>query len=674
LIETTRAALVLVDLQRDFLDTVPLYPAADRLVERVSRLLARCREAGIPVFHIRTVVARDGRNLMPHWRRNGIRRCIEGTAGAEPPPALQSQETERVYTKPFFSAFGNPRLHGDLSQAGIKTLLVAGIHTHACIHATVLDAYQLGYAVKLVTDAIGSYAPLHAELTVSHLAGRACEAVDSGTLFPDLTRPGQALPCAAGCEEFPVLYMDGRWHPASDHDFWEQRDPCDWDRMLGLVPIGRRQDAIQAAKRAAGAQEVWGRRPLDDRLRVLKAWHAALERRRPQFVDLLIREVGKPRRDAEAEYDYALGLLNETVKRAGQEAKVAFPGGAAVRYRPRGVVAVVTPWNNPLALPVGKLAPALAYGNAVVWKPALQSPALVRLQVAALEEAGLPDNCLNVVMGDAETAQFLLHSPEVTAVSFTGSEAAGSQISAVCGQRGIALQAELGGNNPAVVSARCDVEGAARALAMAAFSFSGQRCTAPRRLVVQEDIHARFCGALVDAVRDLVLGDPGSADTRLGPLISRQCQARMRALVEKGLSEGGRLLTGGGIPSTLKRGCWFEPTVFDRLPETSPLVQEEAFGPLLVIQEARDFGHAIALCNHVRQGLRAILYSSDPFEQQRFVDEVHAGVVHINEAASRIAPDMPFLGWKSSGMGLPEHGRWDRDFYTLTQTVYRQRR
>ena len=274
------------------------------------------------------------------------------------------------------------------------------------------------------------------------------------------------------------------------------------------------------------------------------------------------------------------------------------------------MIAAVTPWNNPLALPVGKIAPALAYGNSLVWKPAPQAPELAMLLIETLRDAGLADDCLTVVMGDAQTVRALLRRPEISALSFTGSERAGRQIAGLCGLKGIALQAELGGNNAALITANADIDNAASQLARAAFSFSGQRCTAPRRLIVEEAVRERFCAALLANVGELRIGDPDLVETQVGPLSSKQAQARMEALVATGLQAGGRLLAGGRTPPALAQGCWFEPTVFADLPVTCPLVQEESFGPLVVIQAARDFEHGVALCNAVRQGLRAILYSA----------------------------------------------------------------
>lgn len=664
----SRRALLLVDLQRDFLDEPALTPPAPVLVERVGALVARCRDAGVRVVHVRTVAGRDGSGRMPHWVRGGDDRCIEGTPGAGPPDAIEATPGEPVYHKTFYSAFDAAGLDDALRAREIDTLLVAGVHTHACIQATVLDAYRLGYAVRLVSDATASYSPLHADLATRHLRGRACEAVTVAQLFPGWTGGGQGA--GRDCETHPVAFIGGQWQPAAAHEVRTLRDPCAWDRTVGRVPLAGATEVARAAAASAAAQPDWAQRTSGERAEVLYAWATALERRQGELVELLVREVAKPRAAGEAELGYALDLLRGTLDRSAHEPQEESAGGARVRYCPLGAVAVVTPWNNPLALPVGKLAPALIYGNTVVWKPALQAPLLARALVESLVEAGLPPGCVNAVFGDAGTVQRLVQCPEVAAVSFTGSEDAGREIGVACSLRGIPLQAELGGNNAALVAADADVDAAARDLAAAAFSFSGQRCTAPRRLIVVEPVYDAFRAAFGEAVGALKVGDPRERDTHVGPLISRSCQAAMEQWVHTAVCEGAHVVTGGRIPDGLGYGCWFEPTVLAGARSESAIVQEETFGPLVVLLKARDLDDGIRLCNGVRHGLRAVLYATSPQAQARFLERVRAGVVHLNGAAAAIEAAAPFLGWGGSGVGPPEHGRWDRDFFTRTQAVY----
>lgn len=268
------------------------------------------------------------------------------------------------------------------------------------------------------------------------------------------------------------------------------------------------------------------------------------------------------------------------------------------------------------------------------------------------------------------TGRWLLSHPQVAAVSFTGSIAAGRQVAAACGARGKLVQAELGGNNAVVVGRSADIEATARQVAAAAFSFAGQRCTAPRRLIVAQEVYAEFITAMISQVAHLRVGRPQEADTRLGPLISRERQRHTDALVEECRREGGQVICGGRIPPGFDGGCWYEPTLISGLRPQSRAVRDEAFGPLAVVLEAQDFDDALRSCNGVDQGLVAILYSSDPDEQRRFLDQAEAGILRIDDPQAGIHPDAPFTGWKASGIGLPEHGRWDGAFYTQPQAVY----
>jgi alpha-ketoglutaric semialdehyde dehydrogenase len=660
-----KMALLLVDVQNDFLKEPSLTPPAGALVSAISELLTACRAASLPIIHIRTLVSPDGSDRMPHWSHNNDERCVKGSRGAEPPEGLEEASDEPVLPKRFFSAFGSGELDPLLRNVGVRTVLVAGVHIHACVQATILDAYQLGYDVRIVTDAVGSYAPMHAELVLRHLVGRACQEITVAELRPrPILRERKEF-----AQSLPVACVNGDWVSADGHRCLELRNPSDWNRVLGSQPLGNRHDAGRAAVASARAAILWARLPPLERVAVLQRLVRGIESQRDACIDLIILEVGKPRVDAEAEFLFAMGLMQATMDRVLQES-LEYAGDAQVRYCPHGVVAVITPWNNPLALPVGKIFPALIYGNTVVWKPALQTPGLVRILIEAAAAASLPRGCLNVVLGDADTGRALLQCQEVSAVTFTGSEAAGREIAVTCALRGVALQAELGGNNAALVASCSEVEQAAKDLAAAAFSFSGQRCTAPRRTVVVADVFDRFCEALVEATRQLRIGAPEDGATRIGPLISRSRQAAMTAWTKDVVKDGGRVLHGGRIPTGFEEGCWFEPTLIGGLSPRAPLVQEETFGPLLTVQKAKDFPDGLSRVNQVRQGLRAILYSDDDQERAMFVRDAEAGLLHVQTAAARFDVNAPFLGWKTSGMGLAEHGRWDRDFYTRVQAVY----
>jgi len=342
----------------------------------------------------------------------------------------------------------------------------------------------------------------------------------------------------------------------------------------------------------------------------------------------------------------------------------------SVRQAPLGTVALLTPWNNPVAIPVGKLAPALGFGNTVLWKPAHQAPGCARVVAECLAAAGLPPGTVNLVFGEADTARQIIADPRVAAVAVTGSHATGRSAAALCGHFQKPLQAELGGNNAAVVLRDADLEAEAVGLAVASFGFAGQRCTATRRFIVERAVAGPFTRALQDAVAALRIGDPAATDTQVGPLISLTARDQVLAVLERARAEGGRVLCGGTLPAGLDHGAYLAPALVTGLAPEADLVQEETFGPVAVIQLADDLDEALRLANGVRQGLVAGLATRDPAALRRFVEEVEAGIVKLTPGALPVHADAPFGGWKASGIGPPEHGAWDREFYSRPQALY----
>ena len=285
--------------------------------------------------------------------------------------------------------------------------------------------------------------------------------------------------------------------------------------------------------------------------------------RRDDFLRCLTLDIGKPLFDAQQEFDYAMQLLDSCLNREQnliQQLK-SDRGMVAMRNCPLGCVGIITPWNNPLAIPIGKLAPALLYGNSVVWKPAPPASGLAMLLMDSLIACGLPANVLNVIFGGADTGVALAFSDGLNALSFTGSVAAGRQLAVICASKSIPLQAELGGNNGVIVTPHCQVTQVASALADTVFSFSGQRCTAPRRLIVERAVLDEFTIAFLNRVSELQIGLPQDINTRIGPLLSLERQETMAAIVADALATGARLLYGGGVPKEFESGCWFDPTV-----------------------------------------------------------------------------------------------------------------
>ena len=641
-------ALLLVDVQNDYLAHPGLYPDRSSLSAAIGRLLALGRARGWPIFHVQTRAAADGSNWMPHWQAQGRGYCIEGSAGAEPPHEAQPAPGEIVLAKSHYSAFQNPELARLLALRSVGRLVVAGVHSHACIRASVTDAYARGLEVVLPLEAIGSYDPEHGALTLEWLEGRAARCMTLSQLAGE---------DAAG----PELLVRA--------SAWQHRNPSDRSDILFEVPLMDRGEVFAAAQALNGRASGWAATPMEERVRRLRSWCDRLAADREGWIDVLVRDVGKPRRDAEGELAYAFALLDHICDTLADSEP---GGGREVRYRPHGMVGLVTPWNNPFAIPISKIAPALGFGNVALWKPALPAAALSDRLMRSLADADLAE-CVGLVTGDAAAGQAVVQAPGIGAVSFTGSIAAGRQIIQRCGRLARPLQAELGGNNAAIVLAVDDIEPIARDLAAAMFSFAGQRCTAIRRVIVEADIFDSFAAVLAAAVEDLRVGDPSDAATQVGPVISEPVRARLLERVGEALAAGARLVIGGDIPAhCAEAGCWLNPTVLTGLAEHSPILREEMFGPVVALTAARDLEDALGQHNRFEQGLLGAIYTQDEASQARFLDRAEAGLLLVNQARPAFSAAGPFVGWKASGYGLPEHGRWNRDVYTRAQAVYRR--
>ena len=307
----------------------------------------------------------------------------------------------------------------------------------------------------------------------------------------------------------------------------------------------------------------------------------------------------------------------------------------------------------------------------MVWKPALATSRTTLAVLQCLLKAGLPNSLIATVFGNANVAKKIIKHPSIDAVSLTGSSQTGAQVERLCAQHNKAFQAELGGNNAVIVLSDADIDIAAQALAKSAFSFAGQRCTATRRIIVEASIRDAFVVKLLAAVKTINIGAPDEASTQIGPLISAEQRNRVAHVVEQALQQTDcQLLSGGNIVESLQQGYWYQPTVIEAGSADSSIVQDETFGPVLVIQLANDFDEAIMLCNNVKQGLAASIYTDNVELQQRFIASAQAGMLRINPAEFIIHPDAPFLGWKASGIGPPEHGLWDREFFSRAQVIY----
>jgi acyl-CoA reductase-like NAD-dependent aldehyde dehydrogenase len=622
-------------------------------------------------MHIHTLVRSDGRDRMPHWKEQGIWECVEGTPGCRPPKRLEPLLGEPVFRKRFYSALGVDDLLAALEDLAVDHLIVAGLYLHGCVRSTVLDAYARGFTIWVAEDATASTDPLHAQVTRQLLAGRIATFLQSKDVLKKLENSESPAPSSTARIQ-PVGYIGDKWITAGRHALWEKRNPTNWEEVLARVPMATEGDVAAAATASLRAQPAWVSTPAESRAQLLVSWADRLASRESDLAQLIALELGKPIRLATDEVRFAVRLIRATAGAitSDQPWQACNSEQAYARRCSVGIVGIITPWNNPVAISAGKIAPAIGLGNGVIWKAAPHAPRTAVVLMDTMSEAGLPQGLVNVVFGGPQTVRGLISRTEIAVISFTGSCDAGRQVASLCGRHGKLLQAELGGNNAAVIMPDADLETSARELAASAFSFAGQRCTATRRFIIHYDIARQFREALVVATESLPVGDPMDPQTHVGPVISREKQERLKKEVQAACFCGARLLCGGRIPSAWTMGCWFEPTLLDAPNPSLPIVQEETFGPVALLQVARNIEDALDRLNGVAQGLIASLYSQDRDAQRLFLKKAECGILKLNQPTVGVIPGAPFGGWKASGLGPPEHGVGDRECYTRWQSVY----
>ena len=469
-------------------------------------------------------------------------------------------------------------------------------------------------------------------------------------------------------------YVGGEWIESHTGDTFETTDPANPEEVVASYPESDEEDAERAIEAANEAADEWAETPGPERGRILTKAGALLDQRQDDLTELLVREEGKTWSEANGEVQRAIDIFSYYGAKASDLGGTVKSSSARdtrlyTKDEPVGVAGLITPWNYPIAIPAWKIAPALATGNTVVIKPAALAPGVVHEIASALEEAGLPDGVLNVVTGPGSVVGGTIASHEdVDAVSFTGSTAVGQTVYDTATEDGKRVQLEMGGKNPAVVGESADVEEAADIVAAGAFGVTGQACTATSRAIVHESIYDEFVDAVVDRAEDIDHGH-GLDDPGMGPHVSEDELEGTLEYVSIAEDEGATLETGG---SALDReGYFVEPAVFSDVDADMTIAQEEVFGPVLAVIPVSDFDEAVHIANDVDYGLSASVITDDHTEANRFVDEIEAGVVKINEKTTGLELHVPFGGMKdSSSETWREQGDAGLDFYTISKTVY----
>jgi acyl-CoA reductase-like NAD-dependent aldehyde dehydrogenase len=457
-----------------------------------------------------------------------------------------------------------------------------------------------------------------------------------------------------------------------DRESIEVTDPARPGQVVARFPAATAQDVEAAVAASAGAARRWAALPQPRRADVLRVAADLLEAR--PWAEVLCRENGKTINEARGEVARTIQILRyyagEGAQPMGTTVPSTNPKTVLLTFRkPLGTVAVVTPWNFPMAIPAWKIAPALVYGNPVVLKPSGLAPTSAWALVEALRDAGLPEGVLTFVTGrSSDIGPVLTGSTDVTALSFTGSSQVGRALQAEVVARGGKVQLELGGSNPTIVLDDAPIDRAVDIALGAAMRMAGQKCTATSRAIVAASRFDEFRDRVVARAAEIRVGDPLDAGTYMGPLITEAARAEVLDAVARGAADGGRLLTGG---ETIPGEGWFmQPTVFDSVAPDSFLGQAEVFGPIMSLFPAPDDEAAVALANGTEFGLSASIVTNDLSRAMHLASTVQAGVIKVNSESAGLEYQVPFGGTKASSSFSREQGKAAVEFFTETSTVY----
>ena len=469
-------------------------------------------------------------------------------------------------------------------------------------------------------------------------------------------------------------FIAGQWLPSAADDWVPDLNPSDASDVVAEVPRGAPHDVERAVAAAAGAADAWRSLTGPARAELLYNWGSAIATRSEEIAQAVTREVGKPIGESRGEVMRCVTILRyfagEAVREIGDVIPAQAPGALQFSLRePLGVVALITPWNFPVAIPMWKTAPALAFGNTVVLKPAEAAAHSAILLAECAAAAGLPAGVFNVVLGSGERiGSALLNAPAVRAVSFTGSGRIGASVASACAARNIRYQTEMGGKNVAIVLSDADLKQAATLTAAGAMRYAGQKCTATSRVVVAKSVESQFLDELRAQVKSLPLGPVTDPAAAIGPVISASSRDAIRKAVEK--SKGERLYV-GEVPSSdgYARGFFLAPTIIREGNVESDLAQHELFGPVLAHFAADDLDQAITIANTTPYGLSASLFTRDMRSALKYIRRIEAGLVRVNGDTTGVDPHAPFGGMKGSSSGSREQGPAAREFYTEIKTV-----
>jgi acyl-CoA reductase-like NAD-dependent aldehyde dehydrogenase len=473
-------------------------------------------------------------------------------------------------------------------------------------------------------------------------------------------------------------HIGGKWVESSTGRTYTITNPASNESVLAEFQTSGVDDALKAVDAAHEALAGWANTPAPVRAGILFRAIEILRQRGDDIARTITLEEGKPLSDAQGEVKRSLNIMEyaagEGRRMFGYTTPSELPDTVAyTTRRPLGVVAIITPWNFPLAIPAWKIAPALICGNTIVFKPASATPWSAIKLMEVFEEAGLPAGVLNVVTGPGgSVGNALVESPLVKGISFTGSTEIGTGIYSHGASLLKKVQCEMGGKNAVILLADADIDKALVGIIQGAFGSTGQRCTATSRVIVEEAIYDEFMEQLIDRTSKLKIGDGLDPEVDVSPLASKAQFDTVMEYIGIGTEEGAELVQGGHAVTggIFNQGYYVEPTIFADVQTDMRIAQEEIFGPVLTVLKAEDLEDAIQIANSVKFGLSSSVYTKDLTQAFEYINTVESGMVHVNAPTLGGEVHLPFGGLGASGVGHREQGIEAMNFFTEVITVY----
>ena len=471
-------------------------------------------------------------------------------------------------------------------------------------------------------------------------------------------------------------FIDGRWMAGRSDATLERENPATGE-IIGSFPDSGPEDVAAAVEAAAKAYETWRFVPAPRRAEILFRAAEIMTARKEELSRDVTVEMGKVLKEARGDVQEAIDMTyyvaGEGRRMWGQTTPSELPNKLNMTVRqPHGIVAAITPWNFPMAIPCWKLMPALVTGNTAVFKPSPFSPLSAYNLVRIFEEAGLPPGVVNLVFGGDQAGAALVEEPRVNMVSFTGSLEVGREIAAYCGRYNKRLHLEMGGKNAIIILDDADIDLAIEGAVWSAFGTSGQRCTAASRMIVHDRVASAFSDELIGRAKALRLGNGLEPTTDVGPVVNRPALEKIERYMEIGRDEGAAIACGGSRASGngLDSGYFFQPTVFTDVQPKMRVAQEEIFGPVTDIIRCSDLEQAVDINNGVQYGLSSAIFTRDMSKALKAMERMTTGIVYINAGTIGAEVHLPFGGTRGTGNGHREAGQAALDSYSEWKTVY----